>query len=360
MEKLLTIECLDWYKKQPDNIIAKIIQDYYDENIYEEPKLNVVPFKVPATVLQNTMLQTYTSAKIGQIGEEQIKLYLRNTGLWILEDIKTKSKSTDIKAKPYYETLNPLFSLCVEVKKYSTTVPYKEVEKFYRDLSNNNEFSMGLFISINNTIARIPTRFYHETKLINGQYRFLIFLSLDGMQDEKIIKLASEILIFQSCNFIKINNSHITQLNQLLNNINRFNDLKSNLINLKESTNNSINEMEQMINTIYNEMELSINVIKMDMPVLCNKFEFDNSDTLFDKISFDKNVKLFIKKFTFDKITYSRNKNIECVEFLDIKLEISASEVLIYTSDLYIKDQTNYVTYNKKNKSVIYNLNDWV
>jgi hypothetical protein len=36
----------------------------------------------------------------------------------------------------------------VEVKKYKNAVPYAEVEKFYRDLYENVEYTMGIFISI--------------------------------------------------------------------------------------------------------------------------------------------------------------------------------------------------------------------
>ena len=374
----LSDDCKEWFSKQSNETIANIIQNYFNNSVSKNDiftsknnnfvsktlntEVELEDNQFAETEVVRYIPKTIASAHIGQTGEDYIKKLLDKTGLWIIEDIKTKSKSGDIRCKPHYDLLSPLYSLSVEVKKYNTTIPYAQVEKFYRDLSNNNEYSMGLFISICKPIARIPTKFYHETKLINGQYRFLIFLNLDGMYDEKIIKIASEILIFQSCNYIKINQSHITQLNQILFNINKFNDLKINLVNLKTITNNNINEMERMIDSIYSEMESSINVIKLDMPVLNNKIIFDNKDIMFEKLSLPEIVKRFINSFETkynSGITYSKNKNIESIEFYNIAVQISFDEINIITNDSYITEQPNYTNYNKKNKCVTYNINDW-
>lgn len=44
-------------------------------------------------------------------------------------------------------------NIMIEVKNYDTTIPFKEVEKFYRDLSINN-FKGGIFVSLKSKISK--------------------------------------------------------------------------------------------------------------------------------------------------------------------------------------------------------------
>lgn len=225
----------------------------------------------------------------------------------------------------------------VEVKNYKNNVPYAEVEKFHRDLHNNIEYTMGLFISIDRKICNIDTNIYYETKLINGKYRFLVYLTF---VDEKILKVVSEVLLFQYANNEKINESHIVQLNQIFESIKTFHNLKIQMESMKDN----INEMILTVDKLYCEMETAINKIKMKPFITIQ--EFDKPD------SFKPKVKKFIKKINYvGKFTLKD----DVLEFGEIKVNLTTDIVRVPDS-MNLGDK--FLIHDKVEKYIAYNIED--
>jgi hypothetical protein len=261
IEKYIDEENMNWFKKQTAQTIAALI----NQTCKSMSCRTIEPVQTRQTdfVRQSDAVAAF----IGQKGETDVRELLRKTNLWILEEKKTKSKSGDIRAKPSSDPLCPIYPLMVEVKNYKNNIPYSEVEKFHRDLHNNIEYSMGLFISIDRKICNIDSSIYYETKLINGKYRFLVYLSF---VDEKIIKVVSEVLMFQFSNSKKLNESDLVQINQIIDSINNFHSLKIQL----ESMKGNVDNMIRLVDKIYFEMDMATKKLQI------SNRQFEQTDSL--------------------------------------------------------------------------------
>lgn len=89
------------------------------------------------------------SSKRGRQGEQVFENILKEEKGWILSYTGNKSHALD-----YLLSLYDL-SIRFDVKDYSHTVPGKEVEKIRRDLHENQETDIGVFVSLNSGIANI-------------------------------------------------------------------------------------------------------------------------------------------------------------------------------------------------------------
>lgn len=335
IEKYIEEENMEWFKKQTPKSIACIINAF--KRVYVS-ETQIVCSK-EQRIIENEIKQSCVAPLIGQKGEKDVREILKSTNLWILDEKKTKSKSGDIKAKPCYDILSSKYPLMVEVKNYKNNVPYAEVEKFHRDLHNNIEYTMGLFISIDRKICNIDSDIYYETKLINGKYRFLVYLTF---LDEQILKVVSEVLLFQYANNEKINESHIVQLNQLFESIKLFHNLKTQMENMKDN----INEMILTVDRLYCEMESSINKIKMKPFITIQ--EFDSPD------SFKPKIKKFIKKINYEgKFTL----NDDILQFGEIRINLS-TEIVKVPDSMNLGDK--FLIHDKMEKYMAYNIIDLI
>lgn len=94
---------------------------------------------------------TYSSAKIGQMGEEEV--------LNVLRERFSNIKHTNTIAHSGDMQINCDFGrIIVEVKSYSSYVPRPQLKKFLRDLADTGA-SAGIFISIRSAIAGIREQF---------------------------------------------------------------------------------------------------------------------------------------------------------------------------------------------------------
>lgn len=87
-------------------------------------------------------------------GEQQVQEILERT--YLVKNVTRFSKTGDliVKRKPNRGTRHPQ-KILVEVKNYQGMVPAKEVEKFYRDLQTNANFSAGVMISLHSDITGV-------------------------------------------------------------------------------------------------------------------------------------------------------------------------------------------------------------
>lgn len=97
--------------------------------------------------------QLSKSQTIGAIGEAQVLLDF-NTAFGPADKFEPVGHSAfvgDILGR-----LSNGEKVLIEVKKYRDTVPRREVDKFWRDMRENN-YSYGLFVSLQSTISGLPT-----------------------------------------------------------------------------------------------------------------------------------------------------------------------------------------------------------
>jgi hypothetical protein len=111
-----------------------------------------------------------SSANIGIIGEKEVEKMLEER--YNVENTAKTGKCADLLV-----TLNGVRVL-VEVKKYSSSVPTKEIEKFYRDMDANSSINGGVMISLTSKITGISKMMEYKHININGNSIPVVFISL--------------------------------------------------------------------------------------------------------------------------------------------------------------------------------------
>jgi hypothetical protein len=217
------------------------------------------------------------SALIGQEGEKYVRNLLNQLNIWQLDEIKTSKCSGDIKGKPNTrDHIHKNYSLIVEVKNYTKSIPFAEVEKFYRDIEHNADYNMGIFVSLNQPIARIPKNIYYENKIIGGIYRHLVFINLNTDKNENldILKTISELLIMQSCCYNKLDSNHAFHVTEIVNNLNKFTDLRVQIRELRKVLNDSTTNMEHLVIELEHNIKKHIDILRKDIDIN-DKVDFD-------------------------------------------------------------------------------------
>ena len=143
----------EWLATQNDQSISTIVYNYYLS--YQKALVNQVVPK-PKTAIEKRNTQSSYSA--GLAGEEAVISAL--SPVYEL-DIKS-SGAGDMIAKRFAK------SVMVEVKNYATAVPYKEVEKFYRDLDANPSIEGGFIFDIND--FRLDASIATQLKKVKQQF----------------------------------------------------------------------------------------------------------------------------------------------------------------------------------------------
>ena len=127
------------------------------------------------------------SALIGQSGEKYVeKIYSKN---YTVDNTAKQGRAGDLLIRRKHHVPDPVeTALLIEVKKYTSSVPSHEIEKFYRDLNANSDIRGGVFISLQTKISGIPKPF-HFTKSQTSQP--VVFVQ---SMDPAVLELAAELV----------------------------------------------------------------------------------------------------------------------------------------------------------------------
>jgi hypothetical protein len=127
------------------------------------------------------------AALIGQSGEQYVeKIYSEN---YEVDNTAKQGRAGDLLIRRKHHVPDPVeTSLLIEVKKYTSSVPSAEVEKFYRDLTANSSIQGGVFISLQTKISGIPKPF-HFTRSPSSQP--VVFVQ---SMDPAVLELAAELV----------------------------------------------------------------------------------------------------------------------------------------------------------------------
>jgi len=121
--------------------------------------------------------KTKTSTKLGQIGESSFEDLCNDAGIQVTNTAKEGYKADLI-------GMIGDNKIIIEVKNYSYIVNSKEVAKFKRDMDNNKDCVMGLFVSMNTSIANVPNSFHIDWL---ADKRPLVFISSMSLYDGKYL-----------------------------------------------------------------------------------------------------------------------------------------------------------------------------
>lgn len=114
-----------------------------------------------------------SSAGIGIIGEKEVEKMLEER--YTVENTAKTGKCADLLV-----TVNGV-RILVEVKKYSSSVPTKEIDKFYRDIDANSSISGGVLISLTSKITGINKMMEYRHVNVNGNNIPVVFISLNNI-----------------------------------------------------------------------------------------------------------------------------------------------------------------------------------
>jgi hypothetical protein len=143
-------------------------------------------------IMNNEIPLERFAANIGKEGEANFENIIDQclSNEYKMENMSKTSRSGDFYLSWNSSKTNKIYKILIDVKKYATTVPSKEVIKFYRDLNVNN-IGGGLFLSLTSKICGISkTIELKNHQKDNGQIVSCIFAhASEPLLIAEIIKL---------------------------------------------------------------------------------------------------------------------------------------------------------------------------
>lgn len=128
-------------------------------------------------VTHSTAELVSASASIGLEGESEIESILQGR-------YRTVNMAKSGKCGDFIIVVNGV-RILIEVKKYTTTVPSAEVDKFYRDIDANASIDSGLMISLTSRIVGINNVISMSNSVISGRSVPVMFACLGTVCDKK-------------------------------------------------------------------------------------------------------------------------------------------------------------------------------
>ena len=162
------------------------------------------------------------AANIGKIGENTfeniIDQFLSND--YKLENVAKQGKAGDFKLSWQSHKTNRVYKIMIDVKKYSSTVPSKEVDKFYRDI-NVNKVDGGLLLSLTSKICGISKVIdFKEYQNDTGA----VVPTLFAMSNTPLVIVEVIKLLFHSIEIKDLCNNNVGSLDDLYTHINQLNE----------------------------------------------------------------------------------------------------------------------------------------
>lgn len=218
VENYLNKEVKKWVKEHTDEELAHLIElGYYS---------------------QKTSRRLEQSTLKGQIGEDHIYNSLKP--YFKIQSTGKIAKSGD------FQIITEFGKIMVEVKNYNNTVGQKEIDKFHRDLSQNNDVKAGLFISLHSPIVGIKETIQFEEELIHSRKIPIVYIQ---EFTPEVIRLIVDLLIYhiKRERFGIINTmNYITQLSTDLTNLSKARIFIS---EMRTSINKGFDDLHSMLSS---------------------------------------------------------------------------------------------------------------
>lgn len=323
VESYLNKEVQKWIKEHTTEELAQLIElGYY---------------------AQKTSRRLEQSAVKGQIGEEHVYNALKPH--FKIQSTGKMAKSGDFQINTDYG------KIMVEVKNYTTTVGQKEIDKFHRDLSQNNDVKAGLFVSLYSPIVGIKETIQFEEELIHGRKVPIVYIQ-EFTPD--VLRLIVDLLIYH----IKRERSGtldiVSYISQLSNDLTNLSKARIYISEMRSSVNKGFDELHSMLASA--EINLSRTVDDMQ-----NKIDWQRRvphESFSDLWEFVRNNYKITEDDRLVPIKYMKMALMELYEFVGLDWYYSKDYLKTGPYKLWIDEQGCRFEYpNKKNKFKIIRVN---
>jgi hypothetical protein len=247
MDKILEhvhTENVEWVSQLNPQDIAQILNTLSMipsmQKIYTESK--------DVSVVHDDHILSELPANVGKAGEATFENIISQymPGDYKLEDTAKQGYKGDFSLTWCSYKTNKQYKILIDVKNYKTTVPQKEIDKFYRDIKLNSNYHGGLLLSLNSKIVGFSKII--EFKDIYSNNNMLIPLVIvKSSQPETICEIIK--LLFHT---IEIKETHdynigrdglIIAISDLSDQIQLITDCRNNLQNSKTEIEKNINDI---------------------------------------------------------------------------------------------------------------------
>ena len=185
----------------------------------------------------STPVYSETAATKGIQGEAEFAAMCRELpAQYKLANNAKSAKSGDFALEWTSPDTHRVYSYLIEVKNYKTTVPSKEIEKFWRDIECKSSTSGGIFISLHSKIVGRKSTFQYEEKFINGAPVPIAYIcSNEPTVISEIIKFLSELTELKKTRGITLTSSSkvMRGIRELENALDMFSVTQNNLHDIK-------------------------------------------------------------------------------------------------------------------------------
>lgn len=154
----------EWVSSLSNKEIAKIL-----DAISLLPNIiNNQPIK-SSSLDKNPLMYSQVPALRGLQGEIDFENMCLNklSSQFKIHNTAKKAKSGDFIIKWTSPDTGKIYSFLIDIKNYTSTIPSKEIDKFYRDINLQSSLSGAMLISLNSKIVGKKSTFEYEEKIFN-------------------------------------------------------------------------------------------------------------------------------------------------------------------------------------------------
>jgi hypothetical protein len=257
---------------------------------------------------------------------------------------------------------NKKYSLLVDIKNCKTTVPSKEIEKFYRDIKLNSAICSGLLLSLNSKIAGISKVIDFQDFSSNNGIVPLIFAKTNNPDIIcEIIKMIFHLIEIKDINKNEIlhGDEFISSIHELSNDVQSITYCRDNLQTSKTLIEKSLNDiMFSLMQCEYNmaskikQINKSlVNKIPITLPIppeLHTSLDNDNQLGIKTVINTFKNS----IELNYDVLLYS----IYDIKWHETTIDIPKKQWVLYKENKLYPDHKTYmyIKFNKKSMIAVF------
>jgi hypothetical protein len=198
-------------------------------------------------------------ANVGKAGELTFENIISQfmPGDYKLEDTAKQGYKGDFILEWQSNKTNQVYKIIIDVKNYKTTIPQKEIDKFYRDLKLNSNIHGGLLLSLNARIVGVSKII--DFRELNTDKGILPITFIKSSKPEIICEVIK--LLFHTIENKDLNSNEIIHKDELIATINELGDHIQLITDCRNNLQNSKHELERNLNDImFNLMQCEYNL----------------------------------------------------------------------------------------------------
>jgi hypothetical protein len=247
--KYVAVENKEWVSQLNPENIAQIFNSL---SMIPNMKVIYTELKCPETVSE-------LPANVGKAGELTFEKIISEfmPSDYKLEDTAKQGYKGDFILKWQSYKTNQVYKIIVDVKNYKTTIPQKELDKFYRDLKLNSNIHGGILLSLNARIVGVSKII--DFRELNTDKGILPITFIKSSMPEIICETIK--LLFHTIENKDLNSNEIVHKDELISTINELSDQIQLITDCRNNLQNSKLELERNLNDImFNLMQCEYNL----------------------------------------------------------------------------------------------------